>query len=234
MIRNRYNEDEATRLEASLKDLLKAPLSLTVTDNTSSLISVKREKSVYRVRLHHMFLSAGEGVLKSLAKYISGKSKNLDPALMAFIKDNAEEIRKAPRSNKPRRIRIITEGRCFNLKALYQRLNRVYFKGNVGCTITWGDRKKWQRRNSVRLGSYSPKTNIIRVNPVLDRPWVPRYVIDDVIHHEMLHSILGTKKHNGRTLYHHTTFKEMEKVYVHEEKAGVWIKRNLARLLNPR
>ncbi|MFH0845168.1 MAG: hypothetical protein V1930_06795 [Pseudomonadota bacterium] len=221
------------RIEKKFKDHLDKPLSLVITDNRCSMISVKRTKETYLVRLHHMFLSADESVLGSLSEYISGKSKGPDPMISAFIRKNKDKIRKSLAHQYPRARKLLLRGRYFDLQMLYERLNKVYFKGNMDCAITWGYRKRSFRQKSVRLGSYSPRTNIIRINPVLDRDFVPQYVINDVIYHEMLHADLGTERDRGRRLYHHKTFKEKEGSHIHNVKARLWIKTNLSRLLGP-
>jgi hypothetical protein len=66
----------------------------------------------------------------------------------------------------------------------------------------------------------------------LDHGDVPYFVLDGVIHHEMAHDFLGLKRCNGRRLYHHSKFKDMEAAYIHRDKADLWIKKNLSRLLS--
>jgi len=81
-------------MENRLKSLLKASASIIITDNSSSIISVKRQNHAYTVRLHHMFLDADKPVLKALADYITGKSERSNRLLKAFIKENEGKIRK--------------------------------------------------------------------------------------------------------------------------------------------
>ena len=125
------------------------------------------------------------------------------------------------------------QGKVFNLLDSFERLNSTYFNGNVECHITWGYRRKKKKQKSIRLGSYSSKTSIIRINPALDRDWVPQYVHDSIIYHEILHHILGNKRNNGRNHYHFKAFKIKEQEFLYYEKAKIWIKNNLPRLLDP-
>ena len=232
MILDRYSDNKLKKIvETKLSSLIKAPLSLTITDNTRSIISVKRDNHTYLVRLHHMFLDADARVLRSLAKYISGNLQLTNKVLRDYIRENEGKIRRPLRPRKPGSIRITSQGRHFNLKDFFQRLNQRYFGGKANCTITWGNRRKRHGQESIRLGSYSLKTNIIRINPILDRPSVPGYVVDDVVYHEMLHHLLGVEKRNGRRIYHHETFRKMEKKFIHREKARLWVREKLSRLL---
>ena len=231
MISNHFWEYGSKKIESKLKSLLNAPLSLVITDNTSSLISVKRSNHVYNIRLHHMFLDANEDVLRSLVSYLSGNANRIDNTLKDFIKANERKIRKPPISKRARRMNIVHRGRYFNLRDSFQRINKRYFEGTIHCAITWGNHRRGTNPKSIRLGSYSPETRTIRINPVLDRSFVPRYVVDDVIYHEMLHHLLGFKEINGRHLSHHRIFKKMGKKFIHNAKAKIWVKENLPRLL---
>ena len=61
--------DDVMAMEARLKTLLKAPLTLIITDNAHSIISVKSNKQAYILHLHHMFLDVPEPALKELPDY---------------------------------------------------------------------------------------------------------------------------------------------------------------------
>jgi len=178
-----------------------------------------------------MFLDANEDVLRSLVSYLSGNANRIDNTLKDFIKENEGKIRKPPESRRVRRMNVVHQGRYFNLRDSFQKINKRYFEGRIHCTVSWGTRRRETRPKSIRLGSYSPETDTIRINPVLDRSFVPRYVVDDVFYHEMLHHLLGFKKINGRHHSHHRIFKKMEKKFIHNAKAKIWVKENLPRLL---
>ena len=229
-IPNHFNADDVYAIETRLRSLLKVPLCVIITDNTHSIISVKGTRNAYTLRLHHMFLDAPEPVLKLLSGYILGRSKGVRKRLRAFINENEWKIRSQVKPRSPRKVKITTQGKHADLQDSFERLNRDFFDGCNTCRITWGHRRKRKRQKSVRLGSYSPETEIIRINRILDKQGVPDYVLDDIIYHEMLHHHLGIKKKNGRTSYHHEIFKEMENRFPHADRAQLWIKHNLNHL----
>ena len=226
-----YHDSKITCIETRLASFLKTHVSVTITDNTRSIIYSKWEKRAYRIRLHHMFLDADESTLKALAYYISGKRKDTHKRLDGFIQEHKWKIRKKPESSHPRKVPIRVQGQYFNLANAFNELNQTYFENKIECSIMWGNAYKRARQRSVRLGSYSYKTSTIRINPLLDRPFVPQYVIDSIIHHEMLHHLLGSREKNGRHMSHHCTFKHMEKRFIHHGQAKQWIDKNLSRLL---
>jgi hypothetical protein len=213
-----------------LKSFLSVPSTITVTDNTRSMLSIRQKEQAFHVRLHRIFLNADEPVIKAVAEYVKGRSKRPLEIVRAFIREHTSSIRR-PRPVATRRICIRHQGRHFNLLESYERINNTYFNGELVCAITWGKTSERPRRRSVRLGSYSPASDIIRINPVLDRDNVPQYVLDSITYHEMLHKFLGFKFANGRRSAHPPAFKEMEKRFSHAAPAKVWIKKNLNLLM---
>jgi hypothetical protein len=217
-------------MEHRLKSILDIPATITVTDNTRSMISIRRKEQVYHVRLHEIFLGADEGILRAVAEYVRGNSGKPLRIIRDFIREHSLKIRKkaAPGARK---IRITHQGQYFNLLDSFTGLNEQYFGGAIDSSITWGNRMKHARCRTIRLGSYSPILNIIRINPVLDREFVPPYVVDSITYHEMLHRFLGFKYIEGRRFSHYGKFKELERDFIHHEKAGIWIKKNLNLLM---
>jgi|WetSurMetagenome_2_1015567.scaffolds.fasta_scaffold31022_2 hypothetical protein len=217
-------------MENRLKSLLSVPSIITITNNTRSMLSFKRREQAFHVRLHRIFLNADEPVIKAVAEYVKGRSKRPLEIIRDFIREHTSSISR-PKPVAPRRVCIRHQGRHFNLLESYQKINNTYFNGELVCAITWGKTSERPRRRSVRLGSYSPASDIIRINPVLDKDYVPQYVLDSITYHEMLHKFLGFRYTNGRRSAHPPAFKEMEKRFTHADPAKAWIKKNLNLLM---
>lgn len=234
---NSLQRKERISFEKRLGSLLKSPLSLTVTDNTHSMISVRKKPMEYSVCLHHMFLDADESLLQSLVRYISGRnSEVVIRELRAFIRTNAARIKKKDQGlifsgRRPPRIR--TAGSFSNLQETFDRLNRKYFENALHCAITWGNRRRRSGGKSIRFGSYSPGSETIRINPILDQASVPAYILDYIVFHEMLHYRLGCRKRNGRQYYHDALFRQMERQFTPRDRAKLWLKKNILLLLKP-
>jgi hypothetical protein len=218
-----------SHLREALCRLLDRPVDLIITNNVHSMIHARSSRNRYTVRLHHMFLQADTEVLHSLARFIKGRNKKAPAVLRDFVASNSYKIKKA--CPKSRRTVLRHVGRYFNLILLYNEVNRKYFKNQLDCKITWGARRRVRRQNSIKLASYSDLTKTIRVHPILDSKYVPKYVIKGIIYHEMLHHHLGVELHNGRKIAHSKKFRKRESRYHHYHKLQSWKETNLHRLL---
>ena len=215
-----YKPFERSTLEDKVSFLLGKKTSVVITDNTRSMISFKKTGNGYSLRLHHMFENAGEDVLKALVDYIQSRSTGSSQVIDRFVRENAGKIRK-PDSKGKRRILLRPYGQCYNLEEIYKELNARYFQKSVHAFITWGRYRSRRNQRHIRYGSYCERTNVIRINPILDRASVPRYVVKGVVYHEMLHAHLGISRINGRRRVHSPEFREIEKRY---EEYNQWMK----------
>ena len=226
---DKINQKAVAHLQEKISLLLNKPVHLTITDNTYSMIRMRPSTDTYRLRLHHMFLEADVDVLDSLAHLINSQSKKARSVLRDFIAANSNKVRRS--SRRPRRTVLCSTGRYFDLKTLFDEVNREYFDGRVDCAITWGANRRVRKQNTVKLGSYSDIKRIIRVNPVLDRRNVPKYFIKGIIYHEMLHHDIGVETRNGRKIAHSKTFRQLESRYLQYSRMQAWKDKNLHRLL---
>lgn len=117
-------------------------------------------------------------------------------------------------------------GRFFNLKDIFDRLNKEYFEGAISTKITWG-RNVRNGRRYIRFGSYTERDNIIRIHPAIDQQFVPLYFIESIVYHEMLHKIVGAKIVNGRRMVHTSEFKKLERRFKDYERAREWEKKKV-------
>src|SRR4051812_38006189 len=130
-------DDESARkeLEERISDAMiphapEARLALAVTDNRFTMISVKREKGLFRLRLHHMFLEASHDIVRALGRYVARNDRDASQLLSQFIDVNHRKIRRA-RRRRPTVFTIETRGEIHDLKELYDDLNRRYFAGKI-------------------------------------------------------------------------------------------------------
>jgi len=220
-------------LRAELEEQTGLHVHLAVTDNSSTLMSVKRARGEgeVRVRIHRMFLSAGTHVLHALARWIlAPNAKKPGEVLDGFIRGNTDQIRR----RRPPRVAVLTAGGCFDLGAIFERLNAAYFEGRVTARITWGRMPSNRRRRSIRFGSFYPQENLIRIHPLLDQAFVPAYFVEYIVFHEMLHAVLGMEETDtGRRRIHGAAFKRREILFSDYTRAVAWQNDagNLRRLL---
>jgi hypothetical protein len=230
-----FEEEEARKaLERRISAHLPAGrLALGITDNRFTMISVRRDRGpVYRVRLHHMFVTAPAPVTRALARYISHNESQASRDLGRFIEENQEAIRRV-RRRRPAALTLETGGEVHDLREVYDDLNSAYFDDQIDARITWGSRSGRRRsRTSIKMGSYSVEDRLIRIHPALDRRFVPRYFLEWIVYHEMLHQVHDIPVIGGRRQFHTPEFLAQEANFEHFDRARTWERRNLDRLLN--
>lgn len=123
---------------------------------------------------------------------------------------------------RDRRIKLEPGGRRFDLRERFDAVNAEYFQGRVPrVNLAWSaraDRKRW--------GYCDRDRKLIVVNNQLDRPGVPRHVVDYIIYHEMLHLVhKGLLSSFGRE-DHYVDFYRDERKFEKYEEAEEWLKRN--------
>jgi hypothetical protein len=219
---------DAASLETTLARESGKSLRLILTDNRSVLLSFKREAGGLLLRLHRMFLHAPEAVVATLARNIRKRGRAAGGEVRRFMNANLHRVKRTPREMPP----LVTGGRVHDLAVVYADVNSRHFGGRLRVPITWGRGVGRARRGGLTFGSYDPVLDLIRVHPVLDRPGVPRYFLESVVHHEMLHHVMGgVPDRAGRTVYHTRAFREAEARFPHHRDALAWEKENLPELL---
>ena len=207
------------------------PILMTITDNRSSMVYViPGSRGFVKVRLHHMFLDAPQPIVKALAQFIRRPTVACHRELNGYIRANAHRIGGRPRHKVA--INLSHKGFQFDLRKIYERLNERYFDGRVNVAITWGKSNTKTRKYSIDFGSYDAPRRIIRVNPALDRQFVPKFFIDYIVYHEMLHAALGFREApNGRRMLHSARFRREESQFRFYRSALEWESANLWRFL---
>ncbi len=220
------------RLRRRIEAHLDGDLDLVVTDNRCTLISVRRKAGRYQLRVHHMFFDAEAKVIKALARYTMGKDPDASILLNEYIEHHQDRIKKNPvrKANQPV---LSAKGEVWDLQEIFDSLNRRFFDGALSIEITWGkkSRRRPKRHRSIKMGSYSVEDKLIRIHPALDRPFVPRYFIEMVVYHEMLHHIHPIPVINGKRRFHTPEFRAQERAFPHYARARAWERANIEKLL---
>jgi hypothetical protein len=125
------------------------------------------------------------------------------------------------------------EGRYFDLNAIFAKLNRRYFADALrGYTITWGRKRRLPPKEYFIFGTIQEEDRVIRIHPLMDAPFVPKWFMEYVIYHEMLHSMVPDKfDGKGRRIVHHEDFSRRERKFPFFRRAKRWEEENLARFL---
>ncbi len=132
-----------------------------------------------------------------------------------------------------RQLNLPQEGRCFDLRAIFDRLNDRYFNGRLrGYSVTWGRRRRQRPKEYFIFGTIQEEDKVIRINPLLDQPFVPRWFLEYILYHEMLHAVVPDELDaGGRRRVHTDEFNRREAQFRSYRRARRWEKENLARFL---
>jgi hypothetical protein len=112
-------------------------------------------------------------------------------------------------------------GRYYNLEEVFDALNTRFFNGLMGRPqLTWSEALAKRL-----LGHYDPAHNTIVVSRVFDRPSSPRYAIEYLLYHEMLHLKHPVKMNGTRRCVHSAAFKADERQFPQLKEALAFLKR---------
>jgi hypothetical protein len=227
------HEGARQMLERRLELAFGGPVQLGVTDNRRRMVTQTRSRGRLRVRLHMMFLGAEERVKSALVAYVVHADREASQIVGEFIEQNLHRIR----ASRTARGLLRTAGQVHDLEAILHDVNQRYFAGTVSdVLITWGRKTKPRadQRTSIKLGSYSATERLIRIHPVLDQRWVPRYFVQYIVYHELLHHLVPEVRVSGRTLLHPPEFQRRERDFQQFNRALTWEQKHIDRLLRAR
>lgn len=132
-----------------------------------------------------------------------------------------------------RQFEFASEGRFFDLRAIFDRMNARYFRNRLrNYTITWGRCRRERPKSFIVFGTIQEVDRMIRIHPLLDRQFVPQWYVEYVVFHEMLHAVVPDRYDTaGRRIVHHEGFLKKERSYRHYRRSIEWEQENLGRFL---
>lgn len=121
-----------------------------------------------------------------------------------------------------------TKGFHHDLLAIFDAVNQKYFAGKMKATIRWGRKlpSPQRRHKRMTMGHCHIEKRLITIHRAFDRIWVPRFIVEFVTFHEMLHLKFPAKIKNGRKYFHHKEFREAEATFADYAAAKLWEKNN--------
>ena len=195
---------------------------------TSLNTTIRLRQGEIRVSLSDLLEGAPEPVLRAIAHILLAKlyRKPIDAAqnlrfkrfaASAAVTRQTELIRYARGSKRfsgP-------EGRYYHLEEVFDSLNTRFFGGLLGRPeLTWSEHLAKRA-----LGHYDAAHNTIVVSRVFDRPSSPRYAIEYLLYHEMLHLKHPVRRKGLRRCVHSREFKAEEAQFPQLKEALAFIKR---------
>ncbi len=94
------------------------PVTLIVTDNAASMLSLRRKEGGLILRMHRIFLSAGPEVLDEIGRWMKGRG-GASPLIREYIRRKRELLPKARQRKKT----VTTRGRFQDLREVFDGIN---------------------------------------------------------------------------------------------------------------
>jgi len=132
-----------------------------------------------------------------------------------------------------RQLNLRHEGKYFDLRAIFDQLNARYFRSRLrNYRVLWGRRRRHRPKDHFVFGTIQEEDRVIRINPLLDQPFVPLWFLKYILYHEMLHSVVPDELlPDGKRRVHTEEFNRREQKYRGYRRARRWEEDNLARFL---
>jgi hypothetical protein len=180
------------------------------------------------VRLSDLLEGAPETVLRAIAHILLAKMyrKPIDRSHAARYRKyvaSHEIVRKAHlvRQMRGRKRLRPPQGHFYDLDSLFESLNSRFFHGLLA-----RPRMSWSQTRTRRiLGHYDPAHNAIIISRIFDHRAVPRYAVEYIVYHEMLHLKHPVKLRGSRRCVHSPEFQAEENLFPQLAEANAFLKR---------
>jgi len=204
------------------------PIAVRFRRFTSLNTTIRLREGEIFVSLSDLIEGAPESVIRAIAHILLAKlyKKPIDPAhnvrfkrftTSAAVTRQTEIIRHARGSKRY----TGPQGHFYDLEEVFDSLNDRFFNSMLGRPdLTWSE--TMARRS---LGHYDAAHNTIVVSRVFDRPSSPRFAIEYLLYHEMLHLKHPVKMRGLRRCVHSREFKADEAKFPQLREALAFLKR---------
>ena len=225
--------EPALMLQRRLCRYTRLKLDVEINDNRSTMLRVlERQRGMSRVSIHRMFIDAPDHVLEAVAQYIQGHLHDAHGAYNRVLRTYIQqELARCDYSHRVDHKRLVTQGTCYDLQAIYDALNARYFNHQLNLRVTWYGVSPRQRgarsraRTPLRLtfGLYYDSLKLIKIHRLLDDPFFPPYFLSYVVYHEMLHEVIpGEVDARGLFRVHTKAFQAAERQFIDYVRATHW------------
>jgi hypothetical protein len=190
-----------------------------------------------RVSISDLLAESPPMVLEALAEILLAKlfrlraSREARECYLAHIfKESTRRRIEAVRRMRGYKRQGSAAGRRFDLVEIFTALNSRFFQGHLD-----QPRLGWSaKRSRTILGHYDSAHHSITVSRWLDSPSVPRYLVEYIMFHEMLHTLHPVTRNGHRRIVHSREFQDAERKFPKYEQARRQLKRMCGQALENR
>jgi hypothetical protein len=172
-----------------------------------------------RITLPTPMLTFDEAALVSLGRWMLGSKADGRTVTELTLQDPYQEMALALEDTVGRADR--SRGMAHDLNESFDRVNRAYFAGGMS-----RPRLTWSHSLTGRVfGHYRFAGDVLCISCTLDRAEVPAWVVDHVMHHELLHKRHGVRWTGTRRDVHTPAFRKDERTYARYREASEFLGR---------
>ncbi len=179
-------------------------------------------------RISDLLEAAPESVLHAIAHILIAKiyRKEIDAQHAARYRKYVGSRAISEKAHLVRQIRgrkLLEDpvGNVYDLNEIFEELNQRFFFGLLARPLM-----SWSQSHARNmLGHFDPAHNAIIISRVFDHVRVPRFVVEYIVYHEMLHLKHPVKLRGSRRCVHPKQFQEEEKLFPQLEEAKGFLKR---------
>ena len=173
-------------------------------------------------------IDAPEDVMLSLANYLVDRSlhgsvnRTHEDRYLDYV--HSKEFWSRNRSmylSRSKNLILESKGACHDLGTVFDYVNSNYFDSRIEVPVL-----AWTKESPrSRVGYYFGAIGLLAVNKVLDTKAVPRFVLEFVMYHELLHHVDSISGRPVRRVRHTREFRAQERRFSSYVEAEQWLSR---------
>lgn len=213
-----------------------------------NIVFNKRLKRGWNVKVNNLF---GKRTL-TVPAYFEDAPENIKSALMEWALMPATRRRKKGTANARRKKQLEhlvweyveasgnkaerkfsinpdtlrTAGRIYDLREVFSTINAVYFAGGLVSHIRWNKSNSRSYQTNY-IDPQGKRNSLISIARTYNRPDVPRFAIEGIVFHEMLHIAVPPYKRGHQNIIHGAEFKRAERQFPFFKEWRRWEKDHL-------
>jgi hypothetical protein len=157
------------------------------------------------------------------------KKREIEHRIWNYI----ESIQAAPsrsRAVDPGEYAKKAHGTVYDLQEIFDSINNRFFGGRIEGYVRWGGYATTTSYQSRKKDSNGNPCDLITIAGAYDHPSVPRYAIEAVMYHEMLHIAIPPRRIQGRRTIHGKEFTRAERQFPAYTQWRQWERKHLRKL----
>lgn len=164
-------------------------------------------------------------------KPVRERRSHLEKAIWRYV----ESLPDAPARRKslfnPSAFADKTQGVLYDLQEVFDAVNSAYFNATLSAVVRWGERGSKTSYHTIKTDTRGNRVNLITIAGAYNYKDIPRFAIEGIMHHEMLHIAVPPYKKNNRLVIHGKEFRTAERKFAFQNEWKDWEKVSLGSIV---